>query len=294
MRNGVILINAYSNLKSGANQAQRLKNEFADMGVQIKILRNGFFGAKIIGGNLAPATAMQGADFCVYLDKDKYVSEALEKNGLRLFNRHAAIQVCDDKAVTAIALANHGIKMPKTLAGLLCYDEGAEIAPETLDEIERELGYPVIVKECYGSLGKGVFKAENRGELLALAQKLKCRPHLFQQCIKESLGRDVRVIVIGGRVVAAMERRASNDFRSNIELGGKGFKTDIPPDMAKLCVKTAEILGLDYCGIDLLTGKDGYCVCEVNSNAFFGGIERVTGVNVARAYAERIFKEIYG
>ena len=292
MRSGVILVNAYSNLKSGANQAQRLKDEFEKLGVSIKILRNDFFGAKIEGGNLF--NALQGFDFCVYLDKDKYVSQVLEKNGLRLFNRHSAIQVCDDKAVTAIALANHGIKMPKTLAGLLCYDEGAEIPQRALEKIESELSYPVIIKECYGSLGKGVFKADNREELSVLAQQLKCRPHLFQQCIKESLGRDVRVIVIGGRVVAAMERQSNGDFRSNIELGGKGNKINTPPDMVELCVKTAEILGLDYCGIDLLLGKDGYYVCEVNSNAFFGGIEAVTGVNVAHAYAEHIFKEIYG
>lgn len=291
MRKGVILVNAYSNLKSGKNQAQRLKAELENLGVATEILRNDFFGAKIEGGNLAPV--LNGADFCVYLDKDKYVSQVLEKNGLRLFNSHSAIQACDDKAVTSIALANCGIKMPKTLAGLLCYDENAEIPQSTFDKIESELGYPIIIKECYGSLGKGVYKADNRDGLLALAKKLKCRPHLFQQCIKESLGKDVRVIVIGGQVIAAMQRQSKNDFRSNIELGGKGKKFDIPPDIAELCVKTAEILGLDYCGIDLLSGNDGYYVCEVNSNAFFGGIEAVTGVNVARAYAEHIFKKIY-
>ena len=90
-----------------------------------------------------------------------------------------------------------------------------------------------------------------------------------------------------------MQRRANGDFRSNLELGGTGSPYQIDIDLERLCRKTAEILNLDYCGIDILQGESGYLVCEVNSNAFFGGIERVTGVNVAKLYAEYIFNEVY-
>ena len=64
--------------------------------------------------------------------------------------------------------------------------------------------------------------------------------------------------------------------------------------MKNLCLKVAKILNLDYCGVDVLFGKDGYLICEVNSNAFFDGIEAATGINVARAYAEHICSQIYG
>jgi len=292
-KRGLILINAYSGLPSARYQSVRLKEELSAMGVETDIVKNGSFllmtdsFGKIVCG-------LKDYDFCIYLDKDKYTSGLLEKTGMRLFNTHTAIQACDDKMVTHILLSQNKIPMPATVGGLLCYDKDAAVGKEFLDRIEKTLGYPVIVKESFGSLGKGVYKADNRAELENLAEKLKLMPHLFQQCITKSLGSDVRVIVTGGKVVAAMSRRSQSDFRSNIELGGKGEKFACPADMARLCIKTASILGLDYCGIDVLTGENGYYICEVNSNAFFGGIERVTGVNVAKEYARYICCEIYG
>ena len=104
---------------------------------------------------------------------------------------------------------------------------------------------------------------------------------------------DVRVIVIGGHTVAAMERRNDGDFRSNVAQGGSGEKIDLLEEFRIVAESCAEILGLDYCGVDLLYGKDGEpIVCEVNSNAFFSGIEKATGVNVAKAYAEHIINNL--
>lgn len=289
---GLILINAYSSLPTALNQAGRLREEFAALGISVDIVRNGEI-LLTTDGNGGIVSGAQGYDFCVYLDKDKYCSQLLEKSGLRLFNSHSAIRACDDKAVTHILLSQNGVKMPATMFGLLCYDESASVSGKYLDKVEKALGYPVIVKESFGSLGKSVYKADDRVSLEIIAEKLKLRPHIFQQFIAESAGTDARVIVIGGKVIAAMKRVSDKDFRSNIELGGKGEKFGCPADMADLCIKVAQILGLDYCGIDVLFGKDGYYICEVNSNAFFGGIERVTGVNVARAYAKYICGELY-
>ncbi len=292
MRKGIIITNAYSTLPSSLNQSVRLKEEFKALGVQADICPNNLFPVEIEGGEAVCRLAAY--DFCVYLDKDKYVSVLLEKTGLRLFNSAEAIAVCDDKMLTHIALAGHGIPMPKTLPGLLCYDPQEPVQESTLDKIEAALGYPVIVKASYGSLGKDVHKADNRTELAALAERYKLVPHLFQECITECAGRDVRVICIGGKAVAAMQRTSSGDFRSNIELGGKGSVYETNEELTALCEKVSGVLGLDYCGIDLLPSASGYLVCEVNSNAFFGGIEAVTGVNVARLYAEYIVQKVYG
>lgn len=290
MKRAIIITNAYSRLKTGLNQAERLKSELELLNVQADIVRNGFFAVTERDGSVK--NRLTEYDFCVYLDKDKYVSEALEKCGLRLFNRHSAIRVCDDKMETHLALSANGVPMPKTVGGLLCYDPEAIVDEKSVDYILNELKLPVVVKESYGSLGKGVYKAESKEELTSLCEKLKLVPHIFQQFVKESAGKDVRVIVIGGKAVTAMMRKSDGDFRSNLELGGTATPYEIDGRLRDICELTAKILNLDYCGIDVLLSKDGYLVCEVNSNAFFGGIERVTGVNIARIYAEHMLKNI--
>ena len=288
---GVILTNAYKDIPQTRSQCARLKEELEKLHVSIDIMRNDFFAANITSGGEI-ASKLSGYDFCIYLDKDKYISYMLEKAGIRLFNSAQAIELCDDKMTTALALSNSGIPMPKTLPGLLCYDEGAPLNEQALRIVEEELGYPVIVKSSFGSMGTGVFKAENFEQLKGAASALKMQPHLFQQYITESAGRDIRVIVIGGKAVAAMERISGRDFRSNIAIGGRGLKIDMPVQVREMAEKAAALLNLDYCGADILFGKEGFYLCEVNSNAFFDGIEAATGVNIAKLYANHIVESM--
>lgn len=291
MQKGVILINAYLKSQSQKRQAERLQEELANVGLAADIVRNDSFFACVdedIHSRLPEKYA-----FCVYLDKDKYVSQMLENAGLRLFNPHAAIRDCDDKMQTYLCLAGKGIPLMKTLPGLLCYEPTEQIRLQSVERVEQEIGYPVVVKESFGSLGKNVFLAKDRAELIAVMEQLKCRPHLFQKAALSSMGKDVRVIVVGGKVLGAMLRKSNGDFRSNIELGGSGTPYRLPQAWEELCTRVAGILQLDYCGIDLLFGENGEpIVCEVNSNAFFGGFEAVTGINVAKAYAEYIKESI--
>lgn len=292
MKRGLVLINAYTQSQTELNQPRRIAEELGKLGVETEIRRNDFFAASV-GGRCEIDSRVSGYDFCVYLDKDKYMSQMLERAGLRLFNCSWAIEACDDKMQTFFALSGQNVAVPETLAGFLCYCPDQPVSAEALDKIER-LGYPLVVKECYGSLGKGVYLAHDRRELESLAERLKCKPHLFQKFVAESAGRDLRVIVVGGSAVAAMRRVSNTDFRSNAELGGQGEPFELDGRARYLSEKVARLLRLDYCGIDLLFGKDGYLLCEVNSNAFFGKIEAVTGVNVAQSYARHIIKEIYG
>ena len=291
---GLIIVNAYSKMQSSNNQALRLKDEFEKLGVEIDIKTNDFFAAYILNNEIC--TCVDKYNFCIYLDKDKYISKMLEIKGIKLFNNHQAIEDCDDKMSTYIKLSNKGINLVDTIPGLLCYDEKENIKSHTIDLIESKLGYPIVVKESFGSLGKGIYKAENRDELKVLMEKLKLKPHLFQKMVKSSYGKDMRVIVIGGKIIAAMQRMSDNDFRSNIELGGcgKAIPLDqIPKAFIETAVNCAKILNLDYCGVDLLYGDNNEPICcEVNSNAFFGGIEKVTGINVAKSYAEYIIKSL--
>lgn len=294
-KRALILVNAYSRLISASNQPIRLKEEFQKLGVEVDIKKNSIDTAMITDGSVV--SFVQDYDFIIYLDKDKYTSSLLEKTGIRLFNRHDAIRVCDDKMETHIRLAGHSISMPDTIGGLLCYNEEASIDEimSRVELIEEKLGYPCVIKECYGSLGAKVYCADNRNELLIQMEKVKLKSHLFQRMISSSRGRDVRVIVIGGKVLCGMQRSSKTDFRSNIELGGVGEPIELPEAFKDVSERVADILGLDYCGIDILYGEKGEpIVCEVNSNAFFGAMESVSGVNVAANYAKYMYEAIYG
>lgn len=290
MKRGAILINPYDGSPAYLNQSERLQSELKALGCGADIVQNS--NLTYIDGNGRIESSLFSYDFCVYLDKDKYTSAMLEKTGLRLFNRHSAVRACDDKMSTHILLAERGIKMPATVAGALCYSENPEKERAFCRSVALRLGLPVVVKACYGSLGKQVYKADDIEELYALSEKLRYTPHLYQKYIAESAGTDFRIILVGGKVVAAMKRVSRTDFRSNIDLGGTGETIEPDAELKDISERAAAALNLDYCGVDVLKSQSGYLVCEVNSNAFFGGIEKVTGVNVARAYAEHILRSI--
>lgn len=287
---GCIIVNAYVKTDFELNQAFRLKEEFEKLGVCIEILHTDEVCVNIDGTN---ATINCNVDFVIYLDKDKHILQLLEKCNIPVFNNAKAIEICDDKLMTHIALANKNIPMPKTIGGVLCYYPNAQYSQIILDKVEQTFGYPLVAKECFGSWGKNVFLIENRLQLKEFATATKLKPHLFQEYIASSEGKDIRVIVIGGKAIGAMLRQNSTDFRSNIEMGGVGKPIQLNKEYAILCENVANILGLDYCGIDLLLDKNNSpLVCEVNSNAFFRTFEKVTGINVAKLYAQFIINKM--
>ena len=109
---------------------------------------------------------------------------------------------------------------------------------------------------------------------------------LVQEYIGESHGRDVRALVVGGKVVAAMRRVATGtEFRSNFHLGGSVEAVEITPKLAQIAVNAAKILELDIAGVDLLESQRGPLVLEVNSSPGLEGIEKASQINVAGAVA---------
>ena len=290
---GAVIINPFRVPLESVHQAERLKEEFNGLGVAVDIVDDAFLRSKSENGKITAQLKLY--DFIIYLDKDKYQSQILERAGVRIFNSHDAIRVCDDKAETVLALSEAGVNLPKTVFGGLCYNKDLKINETWADTVAKVISYPVIVKESFGSMGKGVHIARDKGELLAVMEKVKLKPHIYQEYLGYRPGVDVRVIVIGGKAVAAMERRNEGDFRSNVAQGGNGVKIDLLPNFKSSAETCAKTLGLDYCGVDLLYGKNGEpYVCEVNSNAFFGGIESATGVNVAKLYAQYVLRTIKG
>ena len=289
--NGLIIINAFKIPVQCLKQAQRLKDELQLLGVSAEVVSDATLFCNLADGKVN--CQYENIDFAIYLDKNKYLSKMLEETGIRLFNCHDSIRCCDDKGETVLALAGQGFNIPKTYFGELCYRPDMPVNKETLNKIAEELGYPIVVKESFGSMGKGVYLADNFESLVEISEKLKTKPHIFQQYIGNRYGTDVRVIVIGGKVVSAMKRVNEKDFRSNIALGGKGKAIKLNKAFTQVSENIAKKLNLDYCGIDLLYGEgDVPYVCEVNSNAFFEEMESVANVNIARLYAQYIINSL--
>lgn len=290
---GVVIINGYPTEKKFFTQGEKIQNALCALGVETDLIQNGDVYACVQEDGGVRVELPKRYDFAVYLDKDKYLGYALERAGLRLFNCARSVELCDDKASTYLALRGKGIRLAKMIPSPLCYNKTATVNERFLQKVADELGFPLVVKTSYGSFGAGVHLVHGMPELREIAQKLLHTPHFFQAYIESSKGRDIRVIVVGGKVLGGMERHAQEgEFRSNIELGGTGSAVELDERYIQTAEHVANVLGLDYCGVDLLEGEDGPVLCEVNSNAFFEGFERATGIDVADAYAKHIINTV--
>jgi ribosomal protein S6--L-glutamate ligase len=187
-----------------------------------------------------------------------------------------------DKLRATQLLARAGIDIPKTVF--------AREAANLDDVIAEAGGAPLIIKVASGTQGSGVVLAETKKAAEAVMQAFYVEGvnFLVQEFVKESAGTDIRVIVVGGRVIAAMKRQnLGDDFRSNIHKGGKGSKVVLTTEERKIAQKAAKAMGLSICGVDIIRSNRGPLVLEINSTPGFA-IEDITGQNVA----EKIIKYI--
>lgn len=231
-------------------------------------------------------------EFALFWDKDIRLAKYLETNSLRVYNSSESIALCDDKSMTHLKLMSHNIPMPRTILAPMTYPNIGYTNYDFLKRVIEQIKFPMVVKECFGSFGAQVYLSHNREELLDIVTKIGSKPFLFQEFISSSTGRDVRLQVVGGQVIASMYRYSENgDFRANISNGGK-MKSYVPNENEiRLAEKCCNILKLDFAGVDILWNEDGFpIVCEVNSNAHFRNIYECTGINTADAILEHIAK----
>lgn len=220
--------------------------------------------------------------FVIFWDKDIRLARLLEKLGLRLFNSAQSIEICDDKARTYLELLDQKIQMPKTIIAPKTFRQEGYEKLDFLMQVQRQLGFPMVVKECFGSFGQQVWLVNDEKELSERVRGIKNRPFLFQEYIASSKGNDIRIQMVGKKAVAAMHRYHASDFRANITNGGSMERYEPDETQLQLARKVMETLRLDFAGVDILFGKQGQPVlCEVNSNAHFVNIWKCTGVNTA-------------
>ena len=208
-----------------------------------------------------------------------------ERFGVFILNPSQSMETAKDKLSTLQLLSSNNIPIPKTMLAKF---------PLNTSFVEKEFSYPLIIKTVIGSKGRGVFLVENRNKLNDLVNLLEISKDpktnlILQEFISASKGRDIRVIVIGGRAIGAMLRIATDDnFKANYSAGGKVISYKINPTIEWLAVESARIVGLDIAGVDILFDQNSYKVCEVNSYPGFEGFEKATKINIP----EEIFKYI--
>ena len=221
-------------------------------------------------------------DFALFWDKDVYLAKRLEESGVRLFNSARAVEICDNKILTALTL-NGKVKTPKTIIAPKTFERVNYNDKNFLKKSTEILGFPLIIKEAYGSFGHQVYLANNYVEAEKIVDGLGYKDFLMQEFISSSYGKDVRVNVVGGKVVSSMLRYNDNDFRSNISSGGKMKQITLTPAQEELAVKACKIIGLDFAGVDILFGEnDTPILCEVNSNPHFKSSLVCTGVDMSK------------
>lgn len=204
------------------------------------------------------------------------VLHQFELMGCHTPNPSAAIKDARDKLRCHQLLAAQGIDMPVTVFG----DN-----PDDTDDLLAMLGEPPhVIKLTEGSQGRGVMLTEKPSASRGVVDALRglYATFLLQEYIAEAGGADLRCLVVGDRVVAAMRRQApEGDFRANLHRGGVAEAVDVGRAEAEVAVHAARVLGLGVAGVDLMVSRRGPLVLEVNASPGLEGIERSTGVDVA-------------
>ncbi|MBS65368.1 MAG: 30S ribosomal protein S6--L-glutamate ligase [Euryarchaeota archaeon] len=217
-----------------------------------------------------------------------HVVRQLERMGVIVINSSSGIAKSRDKLAACQLMTEANVPVPITA--------NVGTWKDTVRAVNQVGGTPCVVKSNEGTHGSGVFLAHTEQQAKQLVYQMlerDMRP-LVQEYIQESHGKDIRALVVGGRVVAAMRRRAhGSEFRSNFHLGGSVEPVEMSPRFEEIAVAAANKLGLDLAGVDMLEAKNGPLVLEVNSSPGLEGIESVVGegmvaVEVAKLLNRRL------
>tara|TARA_A100001011_G_scaffold92871_1_gene97638 strand:- start:504 stop:1406 length:903 start_codon:yes stop_codon:yes gene_type:complete len=268
-------------------ETQRLLEEFGNHNIEVKLIDPNeidIFVNKenkqsiLVNGKSLPLPKFvfprTGSGTTYYI---KAVIRHFERMGVPVINSSEAIDNVKDKLYTHQILAQSNLDIPNTM--LLKH-------PIDISFVEKNIGFPVIVKKISGSYGRGVFLCEDKkqlNQLVTMAELTKkSYDIIIQEFIKDTWGKDLRVFVVNDKVVGCMMRQATDDdFRANITRGGEGFPYEVNEQIEWLSSESSKALGLDIAGVDLLFQNGGYKICEVNSNPGFEGMENFTKKNIA-------------
>lgn len=279
-----------------AYSTQRLRTAALDRGHEVKVLNTLRFGIDLSGDQ--PDLQFRGkqlSDYDAILPRignsityfGTAVVRQFEQMDVYTPNTAYGISNSRDKLRASQILSKHGIAMPATTF----VRDRADVIPA----IERVGGAPVVIKLLEGTQGIGVILAPDIKVAEAIIETLQSTRQnvLIQRFVSESKGRDIRALVVGDHVVAAMRRVAKGDeFRSNVHRGGSVEAVALDPAFEEAAVRSAQIMGLRVAGVDMLEGNAGPLVMEVNSSPGLEGIEAATKLDVAGAIIDHIDNQV--
>lgn len=195
-------------------------------------------------------------DFALMRSYGLDLARHLESAGVPVFNKSTSMALAQDKWQTHQILCAEGLRSPESL---WC------TWPKEYKDIVAVLGTTFVVKGLLGSKGEDVYLVNGPESFEKAMDHLQGQKILFQRFISESAGTDIRVHVIGNKVVAAVRRISEGDFKSNFHQGGAALSVELSHEMERLSLQAALALNLDFAGIDLLESKEGPTICEVNA-----------------------------
>ena len=213
------------------------------------------------------------------------VLRQFEMQGVYPLNESVAIGRSRDKLRSMQLLARDGIGLPVTTF--------AHDPKQTEEVVKLAGGAPLVIKLLEGTQGIGVVLADTDRSAKSVIEAFRGAGVniLVQEFIKEAGGTDIRAIVVGGKVVAAMQRTgAEGEFRSNLHRGGSAKPIRISPEERSTAIRAAKSMGLNVCGVDMLRSNHGPVVMEVNSSPGLEGVEKATGKDFAGMIIEFIEK----
>ena len=283
---GWLIVNTFMDNQKFVNLYKLLSDAFDKNNISLEIKRAEDISLEV--GK--PLTSKP--DFAIFWDKDIYLAERLESNGIRLFNNSRAINLCDNKILMYQELAKNGINIPRTFIAPKTFEGLNYSKRDFLNSVIDEIGWPIVIKEAYGSFGEQVYLANNLQEANRIIDRLGYKDFLIQEFIASSKGKDIRINVVGDKAAASMLRENKNDFRSNISNGGNGTNYSPKQEYIDLAIKAKKALGLDFAGVDVLFGGNGPIICEINSNPQFASTLKATGINLADEIVKYILRQL--
>jgi RimK family alpha-L-glutamate ligase len=212
----------------------------------------------------------------------------IEERGMTVMNSPRAIERSVDKFYTTALMQEAGLPTPETIV--------CERAADAMTAIRALLGPPgaggdVVIKPIFGSMGHGMTRVSDPDVAFRVVRALeRVRTVFYVQRAVDHGGRDVRVFVVGGAVLGAIERQApGGEWRTNVSRQGTALPFDLPPEWSALAVRAAAAVGADYAGVDLLPSRDGRVfVLEVNGIPGWQGLQQATGLDVAGAIVDHL------
>lgn len=215
------------------------------------------------------------------------VIRQLQNLGVYVCNDANSIQAVKDKLHMHQLLASSKLSSPKTMLAKF---------PISKSIVKREIGFPLVIKNVTGTQGTGIYLCESENKFIDIMELIysnnKSANIILQEFIKNSHGRDLRVFIVGGKVIGCMERSSSSSFKANFSKGASVKHFELTPEIEWLSTEAAKLFGLDIAGVDLLFDEDGLKICEANSAPGFIGMEKAIGKVVAEYIIDYILVRI--